>query len=332
MEKILSITIPAYNIEQYIEQCLDSFVIDEIINDIEVLIINDGSKDSTAMKALEYEKKFPQTFKVINKENGGHGSTVNKGIELAKGKYFKVVDGDDWVQRDTFIQLIKYLKTTNADMIYHNYLWYYDFDKSTKHEFQEPFKGVEYKKEYLFDEIATKTYLKMHGIVIKSSILSQNAIELDENRFYVDMEYILLPIPFVNTVEFLDLDIYMYRLGLDGQSMNIKSMQRNISHHLGVFDRLCKYYKIQYEEISCEKRRYFEMVLGRMIASQYKIYLSFIPSKGVKSELSEFDRQVKINYPSIYNAVSNSAVKVLRISNFILYKLASKKLRKQLLL
>ena len=110
MEKVLTITIPSYNVEKYLNQTLDSFIQEEILADIEVLIVDDGSKDRTPLIGKEYEEKYPGTFRVISKENGGHGSTINRGILEARGRYFKVVDGDDWVNTGDFVKLVKPLR------------------------------------------------------------------------------------------------------------------------------------------------------------------------------------------------------------------------------
>ena len=100
VEKILTITVPSYNVEKFLENTLDSFVDERVLDAIEVLVVDDGSKDRTAEIGKGYEAKYPGTFRVISKENGGHGSTINRGIKEARGKYFKVVDGDDWVDKD----------------------------------------------------------------------------------------------------------------------------------------------------------------------------------------------------------------------------------------
>lgn len=121
MEKILTVTVPSYNVEKFLENTLDSFVDERVLDDIEVLIVDDGSKDKTAEIGRKYEEKYPDTFRVISKENGGHGSTINRGIGEAKGKYFKVVDGDDWVDQDGFAELIQRLKTCDADYVFTNY-------------------------------------------------------------------------------------------------------------------------------------------------------------------------------------------------------------------
>ena len=95
MQKLLTISVAAYKVERYLPETLDSFLIPSVREQLEVLIINDGSGEAISEIAREYEKKYPQIFRLIEKENGGHGSTVNRGIEEAQGKYFKTVDGDD---------------------------------------------------------------------------------------------------------------------------------------------------------------------------------------------------------------------------------------------
>ena len=99
MKKVLTIVVPAYNVEKYLKNCLDSFVDVNILNSIEILVVDDGSTDKTADIAKNYEKKYPNSFRLLSKENGGHGSTINYAIPRASGKYFKVVDGDDWVDK-----------------------------------------------------------------------------------------------------------------------------------------------------------------------------------------------------------------------------------------
>ena len=121
MEKVLTVTVPAYNVERYLNQTLESFIHEDIMKDIEVLIIDDGSKDRTALIGKQYEQRYPDTFRVISKENGGHGSTINRGIREANGDYFKVVDGDDWVNTSDFVKLVQELKSCTAEYVVTNY-------------------------------------------------------------------------------------------------------------------------------------------------------------------------------------------------------------------
>lgn len=117
MEKVLSIVIPAYNVEKYLEKCLSSFEIEAVLDRIEILVINDGSGDHTAEIAQRYCEKYPETYFLYNKENGGHGSGINYGIRYATGKYFKVVDGDDWLNTEELEAFVKLLEETDTDIV-----------------------------------------------------------------------------------------------------------------------------------------------------------------------------------------------------------------------
>ena len=127
--KYLTITVPCYNSQDYMERCIQSLL--EGGNDVEIIIVDDGSADRTPDIADYYEKKYPEIVRVVHKENGGHGSGVNKGLELATGKYFKVVDSDDWLDRDAYLMLLKQLKrlcrqkdsTKHPDLLVCNYIY-----------------------------------------------------------------------------------------------------------------------------------------------------------------------------------------------------------------
>ena len=211
MKKVLTVTVPAYNVERYLNQTLESFVHEDIMQDVEVLIIDDGSKDGTALIGKQYEQKYPDTFRVISKKNGGHGSTINRGIREAQGNYFKVVDGDDWVNTSDFVELVRGLKSCTAEYVVTNY---YEVNDKSGEKTSKDYKKLGNKKIWKFEEAASLVQIGMHSLVIKTEILKDNHIYLDENCFYVDVEYILYPVPYINTVQFLDLYVYMYRLAV----------------------------------------------------------------------------------------------------------------------
>lgn len=320
--KILSITVPAYKVEDYLKQCLDSFLAEDILDDLEILIIDDGSPDHSKVIAETYQTKFPHTFRLISKENGGHGSAVNRGIREASGKYFKVVDGDDWVDSRALANLVHWLKQTDSDLVVSNYLWVYEKTGQKRPEMKEPFAGVQYYSEYRFDEICSKLYIKMHAITIKTSILKQNHICLDEGCYYVDTEYITYPIPYIQTIFFIPDCVYMYRIGLNGQSVNIKSMQKNINDHLRVVRSLIEFYLNIYTEtasVDNQRRFYIEGMINRVIASQFKIYLSFGPSRMWKQELIKFDQEIRRKSAVLYKQQRHKVVRILRSTNFLFY-------------
>lgn len=321
MGKLLSIVVPTYNVEKYLRKCLDSFCIEKIQEKLEVLIINDGSTDSSADIAREYVNKYPQVFCLINKENGGHGSTINRGIKEAKGRYFKVVDSDDWVDEEAFRELFAYLENCNSDVVYTNFYHVNDRTGKRSVEFASPFPGVEYGREYRFSEIKGNLFLKMHGFTIKTEIL-RNIPAIDENCFYVDMEYVLFPVPWAETIAFLDIFVYQYRVGLPGQSMNIQRMKKNADNYDRVLTRLLSFYEQWRPKLQPAKASHMEHVLGRMAASRIKIYLSQPYGKENRKAIEAFEESMRKNYPRVYAAVENKAVLLLRRSRYRLYIVA----------
>ena len=121
MNKVLTIVVPVYNTEKYIKRCLDSIVCPSIIDDLEIIIVSDGSTDSSVCIAKEFQNQYPKSIKIIEKENGGHGSTINVGLKMASGKYFRVLDSDDWFNTIDFIDFVNYLKYDDVDLVVTNY-------------------------------------------------------------------------------------------------------------------------------------------------------------------------------------------------------------------
>ena len=128
-DKVLTISIAAYNLSERIDQCLASFASSKFIDDIELIVTNDGSKDDTARKVEKWVERYPNSIRLINKKNEGAGSTVNSGILHAAGKYFKMVDGDDWVEN--IDEFVNFLKNCDSDRVVSDYT-FYDNSKKAK--------------------------------------------------------------------------------------------------------------------------------------------------------------------------------------------------------
>ena len=321
-EKILSVSIASYNVEAYLEECLESFVNSKVMDDLEVLVIDDGSSDSSPEIAQWYADKFPDTFRLIRKENGGHGSTINKGIEVASGKYFKVVDGDDWVNTGNLIRLVEKLKTVDSDIVATNYTWINCETKLPEKRQEDPFRDLEYGREYQFDEIADRTIIDMHAMAVKTELLREMNEKIDEHTFYVDVEYILFPIPYVKTVLFLEEDVYQYRLGMPGQSMSIKKMQKNLKNHLKVLFRINDYCEKMKDKATPAQMNYMNRIVAQTLVSQMKIYISFPLDRKMKKNIIKLDSYFYYHNRDAYDKVANRAVWLLRRTNYRLYPLA----------
>lgn len=326
-DKILTVVVPTYNAEKYLRDNLEAFVYEDILLDVEILIINDGSKDKSLDIAMEYVQRYPDSFNIITKENGGHGSGINCGIHNASGKYFKVVDADDWVEADALRKLLQSLKQMDSDVVYSGFLWVFDQGQEDKKlfkkkaEMSQPFIGVIYKQNYDFDEIADKLYMKMHNMTIKTDILRKHHIFIDENCYYVDTEYITYPIPYVKTISFVDEFVYMYRIGSQGQSVGIDKMQQNEKNYDKVLQSLFNFYAQLESDVPCsnKKKKYIERIIARVVAGKIKIMLSFPATKGKKRELQIFEYNLRERYPNIYNENINKAIAVLRKSRYLMY-------------
>lgn len=315
MKKILSIVIPAYNVEKYIEQCLASVEVAELLERIEVIIVNDGSTDQTPEIANRYCVKYPETYFLFNKENGGHGSGINYGIKYATGKYFKVVDGDDWLNTEELPQFVDLLEHTDADIVAADFRCIQD---GTSQVLQEKYctsvKGQNGRTVRL-DEGEVQDVIKMHALTIKTEILKENHILIDEHCYYVDCEYITYPIPYVKTVYFYNRCIYMYRLGRNGQSMDIRSMQKNRAQHEKVLKHLLEFYD-GLPDVSVETRHYIEHCIGQVMENQFQIYISMGKQRGIRRELKEWDEDLGKGYPRIYASTKKKSIHLLRMTDY----------------
>lgn len=236
--KLLSIAIPSYNSEAYMSKCIDSLLIGG--EDVEILIVDDGSTDRTAEIADEYAAKFPTIVKAIHKENGGHGSAVNAGIANATGIYFKVVDSDDWVREQPYHKILDTLREitesgTRLDMLISNFSYEKEGEKHNKvmryrHALPENriFGWSEVKHFH------KGQYILMHSVIFRTKLLRESGMLLPEHTFYVDNIYVFEPLVHVKNLYYLDVNFYCYYIGREGQSVNEQIMISRIDQQIKV--------------------------------------------------------------------------------------------------
>ena len=301
MEKILSVAVPSYNVEKYLNKCLDSFSDDRLKDGLEVLIVNDGSTDRTEEIAQEYVKRYPEIFRLINKENGGHGSAVNAGMDHATGKYFRIVDGDDWVLTDHLVQLLDILRDTDSDLVVDEKREVHMITKATN--FTPLPDYVEKNKVYKFKEICDLndigTYILLHTLSAKTELLRKNHIHLLEHIFYVDYEYIVKTTCESDTIMFIDLEIYQYLVGNANQSVDSQNYVKRYEHHDKVVKELLRFSEQKHYEGVL--KAYLDRKIQLVIHSHYKISLIFDNDR--KRGLGRgkaFNHYLKKNYPLYY--------------------------------
>ncbi len=255
--KLLSFAIPCYNSEEYMEHCIESILPGG--EDVEIIIVDDGSKDRTAEIADEYQKKYPTIVKAVHQENGGHGEAVNTGIKNATGLYFKVVDSDDWVDLESYKKILKQLKElvksgNVIDMLLANYVYE---KEGAKH------KKVMRQKGFPRDEIFTWKnvrhfykghYILMHSVIYRTELLRECGLKLPKHTFYVDNLYVYQPLPHVKTMYYMDVDFYRYFIGRDDQSVNESVMISRIDQQLKVNKLMIDSYDLwKLHDVKCRK-------------------------------------------------------------------------------
>ena len=322
--KILTIVIPSYNSEQFIEKNMKTFIDERLSEKVEILLINDGSKDNTAQKALEYQKKYPGYIRLINKENGGHGSVINRGIIEAAGRYFKVVDADDWVETNNLVRLVQILEKSQEDLILNPYIKIdqqtrktqgcgseQKFDKNETIDFQD------IKKNFLF--------ITLHSITYKTEILREHKIKLTENCFYEDFEYDFYPIPYIRTCKILDFPVYWYLVGQKTQSVNAISGLKNIEMYIRVLNDSIDYYNYIVEYADVVTKSYMEKFLCNYIRSMYNIFLRNGKVNNILQKMLKADKELKNKSIYFYKLVEeqNMYIRLLRTQNNFVFKIIS---------
>ena len=318
MEKILTITIPSYNVEKYLDETLPHYFDERVLPDIEILIVNDGSKDNTLAIANGYHEKYPESVFVIDKPNGGHGSTIHAGIAAAHGKYFKVIDADDWVDTESFVKLIDTLKKVDTDLVLTPFERVIE---GTDRKESVDFSGVEYDKVCDFDSVigGLEDCYQLHSATFRTDIM-RKIPAISENCFYVDQEYVLYPVRFVKTVYFLNAHVYQYRIGNAGQSMAVANLQKNRRMHQKVTMNMVRYAKEM--DFSENKQSFLNKRASALVYKTLEILLSM--GKSSKSEWVQFADVLKEKYPDIYKCVPGKKAALLRMSGNALYSIISK--------
>ena len=310
--KILTVVIPTYNMEKYLRRCLDSLIVsDRQMQMLEVLVINDGSKDTSSQIAHEYQDRYPHTFRVIDKENGNYGSCVNRGLDEATGKYFRLLDADDQFDKEGLVKVLQVLATTEADMVITPYTYTYEEGAIKAKPFPKP-KGVEYGKIYRaedFDyyEKNCKRLLCMHATTYKLSILKEVGLRHQTGISYTDTEYVYFPLVAVKTILPLDITLYIYTRGRDGQTVVMTGSPKQVNDYYLVSER------IFYDFIKCEKnisdkalRRKQLIIMGRVVCSYYQCVLCYTKNNEAENQrMAKFANEIKKQSPDLYDLMRN---------------------------
>lgn len=323
MEKLISIVIPSYNSASFLPETVPTFVniTESVRHMVEVIIVNDGSTDNTLEVANELATQYPDIVRVIDKENGGHGSTINAGIKNALGKYFKIVDGDDYVDSAEFERLILFLQNSDVDQVITPFVK--DYFNEEKKEIID-FENVESGKEYTYDEFLSLVgrIPDMHAVVNRTELLRENNIQLSEHCFYVDMQYNVFPMHLINKVAYFDTPIYQYQLGDENQSVSLRSYFKNTKMHQHVIDSLINYQAANSDKLSNIQIQLLNKLISALISIQINIFLYDSNISKSQRQYEDYMEKIKNKHLFSYNNPDGKKAKILKQFPFMYFLMA----------
>lgn len=236
--KLLSIAVPCYNSEGYMENCIRSLLVGG--EEVEILIVDDGSKDRTAEIADRLEAEHPGIVRAIHQPNKGHGGAVNTGLENATGLYFKVVDSDDKVRASAYKSILDVLRRFSGDepaldLLISNFV--YNKEDQNRHSVMEYRRCLPVGRVFSWDEarrFPVGKYILMHSVIFRTQMLRDSGLRLPEHTFYVDNIYVFNPLPYVERMYYLDVNFYYYFIGREDQSVHEDVMIKRLDQQARV--------------------------------------------------------------------------------------------------
>ena len=279
MEKVLTVCIPTYNMEALLGRCLESFISDQkTMEKLEILVVNDGSKDKSSQIGHEYEVRYPGTFKVIDKPNGNYGSCINASLKVATGKYFRICDADDRYEKSNLKEYIEFLQNKEVDIVFTPFT---TLDFNSRPIKTSAIPNLLSDEIYYLDNIdwSKKTFSEsraMHCIAVKTPLLIENKYFQTEGISYTDTQFVFYSTLYAETCSFFSKTIYLYYLGRDGQTMSSASRIKSYKQFYKNADRMLHDYVklpatisknksiLLFDSIAVLTLYYMDVVLGKV--------------------------------------------------------------------
>lgn len=305
--KYITFTVPCYNSQDYMKRCIDSLIPGG--EDVEIIIVDDGSTDGTGEIADQYEALYPDIVRAVHQKNGGHGAGVNKGLALAAGIYFKVVDSDDWLDTQAYQKLLGKVrecceaedKQSMPDLFICNYV-YDHLDEGTS-------RSMKYGNVFPEETVSTwnemghfspSQYLIMHALVFRTKVLRRSGVHLPEHTFYVDNLFVYQPLPYVKALYYMNIDLYHYYLGREDQSVNEKILMKRIDQQIKVTKLVSECVDLQKVEKEYPRlAAYMKRNISIMMAIS-SIHLLLINSAGAMQKRKRLWEEIKMKNRSLY--------------------------------
>lgn len=314
MDKILTISIAAYNVGEFLDKAITSCISEDCIDKVEILVMNDGSSDNTPEIADKYVKKYPGSVQLVNKENGGYGTTVNMALKLAHGKYFRLLDGDDWLDEGVISRYIKLLEETEADMVITNVLNCVDDSRELLQ--------IEWSKDDIFRKIIgindCKYLISMWHIAMKTDKLRKTWKNLPSHTLYTDQLFVYYSLLAAESLWFEEFPVYCYRIGREGQSIADDSRMKH-------WKDLCRVYKIMLRDYVTRENlpQNVDKRVETIYAQVIKTFLLFEPEAAWYRRIRKYEKELKETSGKIYNNMwwNYKRITILRLTGYTAYRL-----------
>lgn len=317
MNKLLTISVAAYNVEASLDQTLSSLVTDsDTMSLIEVIVVDDGSSDSTAQIAEKYVTEYPDTFRLIRKNNGGYGSTINRSVKEAEGKYFKQLDGGDIYITENLSGFVTFLSGIDSDLVVTPYEEV--FLQDNKEVLRNSYSDLGKKADVSISALDGPHMIKMHELAFKTSVWNELGRNIPEHCFYTDTEYVLYPLIHSTTVSFFDLPIYRYFLQCGGQSVSYEGMCKHYPDSETMMWDVIEVYSTYSGSVGTSQKNIMLGILRHAAAFAYTAY--FTSGKKQIKLLQNIDKRMKSSYPEIYKLTDSvKRIQLMRRTGFLLY-------------
>lgn len=299
--KLITFTVPCYNSAAYMDHCIQTLL--TAGEDAEILLVDDGSTDETGAIADRYAAEYPNVVRAIHQENGGHGAGVNQGMQNATGLYFKVVDSDDWLDTEALAQLMEKLRRFEepVDLILCNYVYEHVEDNSQRVVRYR--KVLPTDKVFGWDEVGrfnATQFITMHAAVYRTEVLRKTGIRLPKHTFYVDNLYVYQPLPDVETLYYLDVDLYRYFIGRADQSVTEENLIRRIDQQILVTKIMVDVHDLQALEA---RNKRLALYMYHYISIMLMICTIYLMMSGTPESLEKSDalwQWLKDTHPAIF--------------------------------
>lgn len=316
-ERLLTISVAAYNVESYIAEALASCAAIEgrYTSRLEVIVVNDGSNDATSVIAHEFESQHPDIIRVVDKPNGGYGSTINCSLALARGKFFRCLDGDDWFDPNALNRLLETLDGLDSDVVYTPFVHYYE--SGGREELVDCLSGYT-EGVYPLDDITDGSFVALTYLTFKTDLLRRINLRITERCFYTDCEYAFLPFQIVQSIYVTHFALYRYRIGRSGQSISIESLSAHYQDNL----RVCAGIVKALADKPAYQNGCLQDALAALCTTPYSVVFKIAAKKERKDALVEFDELLR-SYPNLYSAIGRKSkkVRIARMTGFSVYSM-----------